>query len=365
MAYMPKVSVCSATYNHEKYVTEAIDSVLAQSLQDFELIITDDCSTDSNVQMIERFSDPRIKLIRHETNRGNMATSTTSYKQSSGQYVVSLTTDDVWEPTMLEILSRYLDENPGVLGVFAMPSYIGENSAVIPTAPVGEQPTRSRFEHLSDLFDCVNPFCCPTAMIRRSCFDKLGYFPRRLRQIHDLAYWVRMLFVGELTILPDRLLKFRLRDSDGNAGSDTSENRRRTNFEFYKVLQLYRENITSVDVLAAIFPEVKEHAFPLEARLLQFHLAHVALRRQSSPHRLFGLDLLYDLMSDEATVDYLRTTCDFDYPTLFRLEAEQPLFAYDIDGKPGSRSELELSRLFEDSQRVSNRLELLYRDLLK
>src|SRR5207302_658391 len=108
--------------------------------------------------------------------------------------------------------------------------------------------------------------------------------------------------------------KFRLRDNNANAGSDTPENRRRVNFEVYKNLQLYADHIRDIDLLCRIFPEVKEHPWPLEERLVPFHLAQIAIAEPSSVHRLFGLDLLYQLMSDRSMADYLRQRCKFDYP---------------------------------------------------
>jgi glycosyltransferase involved in cell wall biosynthesis len=360
---MPKISVCSATYNHEKYITQAVQSVLDQTCGDFELIITDDASSDGNVEKLMQFSDPRIMVLRHERNRGNMATSNTSYAQSSGNYVVSLTTDDVWEPRMLELLSDTLDKNAELLGVFGQATYIDEHGDEIDVGSSSVGVGLTRYQYLNRLFCGLNDFICPTAMIRRSCFDALGYFPRYLRQIHDLAFWIRMLFKGDLLILPDTVLKFRLRDHNLNAGSDTPANRRRANFEFYQTLRSFGENITDIQVLLSIFPEIEKHPWPLENKLVKFHLAQVALTKKSSAHRLLALDLLYECMTDMSTAEYLRTNCDFDYPALFDLEAEAPLFAYDMDGAGNDRSELELSRLLEESSRLRKHLEIYFRDL--
>lgn len=324
---MPKISICSSTYNHEKYVEEAINSVLRQSLQDFELILTDDCSTDDNVEKIKTFDDPRIRLFCHETNRGNMVASANCYKYSSGQYIAWLTTDDAYEPNMLAVLSTYLDNNPHVLGVFAQAIYVDEDGKPLDYTFGSDGIGQDRYTHLRNLFKVNNYFCCPTAMIRRSTFDMLGYFPLHLRQIHDMAYWILALFHGELAILPDKVLRFRMRANNANAGSDTPENRRRVNFEVYKNLRLYAQYIDNVDLLCKVFPEVKHHPWPLEQRLVRFHLAHVALAQPTAIHRLFGLDLLYQLMENADEAEYLRQVCRFDYPDLFALEGQKPLFA--------------------------------------
>ena len=70
---MAKISILCPSFNHQRFIAEHIKSVLNQSFKDFELIIVDDCSTDDNVAQIDKFSDPRIKLIRHEFNFRNCA----------------------------------------------------------------------------------------------------------------------------------------------------------------------------------------------------------------------------------------------------------------------------------------------------
>lgn len=343
---MPKISICSSSYNHEKYVIESLESVLAQTFQDFELIITDDASTDRNVEKIRQVQDPRITLICHEKNRGNMVAADTCYQRTSGEYITWLTTDDVWEPEMLEVLSRYLDEHPDVLGVFGQPSFIDENGHRLDHEYGAEGIGLNRFQHLRNLFNVNNYFCCPTAMIRRSAFNKVGYFHRQLRQIHDMAHWILLLFEGELAIIADKVLKFRMRANNANAGSDTPENWRRINFEVHSTLNQYAKHISSAELLLKIFPEVKEHPWPLEDGLTTFHLAHVALAQGTAVHRLFGLELLYKLMSDRETADYLLSKCSFDYPDLFRLEAEKPVFAdYSELGKSEAEMQQEIKLL--------------------
>src|SRR5262249_35444840 len=297
-----------------------------------------------------------------------MVASENCFEHSRGEYIAWLTTDDVYELHMLETLSNHLDKNPELLGVFGQPSFIDEDGNPIDyDYPTGGE-AFNRFQHLNNLFKERNYFCCPAAMIRRSTFEKLGYYPRFLRQIHDMAHWIRMLFHGELITLPDRVLKFRIRNNNANAGSETPENRRRINFEIFENLQQFVDNIRDIDLLEKVFPEVRQHQWPLEDRLVQFHLAHIALAQPSSVHRLFGLDLLYKLMSDRALADYLKSRCAFDYPDLYRLEAEKPLFAdYAEVGKGEGQLLKEIERLRQmlaDGHAHREQLENAYNDLL-
>lgn len=108
----PKISILTPSFNHEKYVGFFIESVLAQTFSDFELIIVDDYSTDRNVEEIKKFQDSRIKLIQHEFNKGINAALNTAFKQSSGEFLVFLASDDMLKSNALEVLYNAHQNNP-------------------------------------------------------------------------------------------------------------------------------------------------------------------------------------------------------------------------------------------------------------
>ena len=98
----PKVSVVIPVFNRPAAVRRAIESVLAQTCQDFEIIVVDDGSTDATAASVAAFADRRITLIRHERNRGGSAARNTGIRASSAPYVAFLDSDDEWLPTKLE-----------------------------------------------------------------------------------------------------------------------------------------------------------------------------------------------------------------------------------------------------------------------
>src|SRR5437867_6559888 len=99
---MPRVSVVLSSFNHGKYIEEAIDSVLGQTFDDFELIIWDDASTDNSWYLINQFSDPRIVTFRNaEQKRAIWGLNNAISQVVSGQYIAVHHSDDVWEPGRL------------------------------------------------------------------------------------------------------------------------------------------------------------------------------------------------------------------------------------------------------------------------
>ncbi len=322
---MPKVSILSPTYNHEKYVTEAIQSVFNQTFQDFELIVADDASTDSTVEKISKFQDKRLTLLRNEHNLGSTATSKRCWQQCSGEYIITMATDDICEPTMIETLVNYLDKHPEAMAVFGSANCIDESGNLLSDSWTDVGVGQDRFTHLQQLFKLQHPFCSIAGMFRRETLEQLGYFPLYLKQTDDMAHYIKMLFHGSMPILPDKILRYRWQANNGNISSRTPENDARLDFELFEIIDLYKENITSVDLLRKIFPEVDEYPCPLEENLIVFHLAQICLSFNYPSHRLYGLHQIYQMLKDETMAAYLKTQCNFTYADFFKLAGTQPV----------------------------------------
>ncbi|MBS3903240.1 MAG: glycosyltransferase [Anaplasmataceae bacterium] len=128
----PLVSVIMPAYNHEKFVGEAIESVLNQTLSDLELIVIDDGSTDDTVNVIKKFKDSRIKFYSQE-NRGSAATLNRGIKMAQGGYIAIINSDDVFAPERLETLLAYA-ENSGYRFVVTLLKVIDERSNILSEA---------------------------------------------------------------------------------------------------------------------------------------------------------------------------------------------------------------------------------------
>src|SRR5919106_1816578 len=109
---MPKVSVIIPTYNRVESLPLAIKSVLAQTFQDFEIIVVDDASHDNTPAVIARFNDERIRYIRHDTNKKISASRNTGVLNSRGSYIAFLDDDDEWLSEKLQLEVDLLDNSP-------------------------------------------------------------------------------------------------------------------------------------------------------------------------------------------------------------------------------------------------------------
>ena len=128
---MPLISIITPSWNVEHLIGETIDSVQAQTLGDWELLIADDCSTDNTVAVIENYAakDPRVRLIRQSRNGGPALTRQAAIEQAQGRFLAFLDSDDLWMPTKLERQIAFAREHRAALSYTAF-RRINENSSV-------------------------------------------------------------------------------------------------------------------------------------------------------------------------------------------------------------------------------------------
>lgn len=208
----PRVTVVIPCHNYEAYVGEAIQSVLAQTYQDFELIVVDDASEDHSVEAIEHAieGDSRARLIKNERNLGVAATRNRGIEAGSGEYICCLDADDIMAPILLDTLVNGLDEDGSLGIVYTAIEFIDSEGEAL-----GKQP-KWPWEYDVDQGLHVNqvPTCC---MYRRSWWERCGGYRTRFLSRHgagqeDGDLWFRMLAygAGAKKVTKDRLFKYRL-----------------------------------------------------------------------------------------------------------------------------------------------------------
>ena len=233
---MPKISVLLTSYNHSKYLRVAIDSVLNQTFQDFELIVWDDASTDNSWNIITSYTDPRIKALRSKSNSACSGCFPLISRELTGDYIAIHHSDDIWEPSKLSEQFSFLNSNPGYAAVFTNVTPIGENGEVFADKnhdyfSIFDQPNRTRHSWLNRFFYIGNCLCNPSVLMRRKDFEESGSYRYGLFQLGDFDLWVRLCLKHEIYVLPQRLTRFRIRQNEANASANKPENRIRCRFE--------------------------------------------------------------------------------------------------------------------------------------
>jgi len=197
MTHPTAVSVIMPVYNVERFIVQAVSSVLEQTFTDFELIIVDDAGSDNSIALCEAFADHRIRIVR-QANRGLAGARNTGIAEARGEFIALLDSDDAWTPAKLEQHVAHLRANPEV-GV----SYAG--SILIDEAghPIGIQQ-----RPLIGLATARNVFCGQTvqngsvpvfrraaledAALRPAGTNRIWYFDETLRRSEDVECWTRI-----------------------------------------------------------------------------------------------------------------------------------------------------------------------------
>lgn len=324
---MPKVTVVSPTYNHAKYLRRSVASVLNQTYLDFEYIISDDCSSDNTLEVLAEFNDPRLIVLANDHNAGITGNSWRCWARCTGEYLIGFTTDDEWKPNLLERLVSELDSDPELLGVFATSEFINEAGELNGEYWSDEGVGLNRYELLRAIWMQRPIFCAPTGMFRTDALRKVGYFPKHYKQINDLAGFLGILGLGNMKVLPDRLMRFRWRDDNQNTSAPTPQALSRFAFEMYQMLFYFADNVADLDMLLKIFPEARKFADPERMKIKEYYLARLALEFPHGSYKLFGLTLLHRLLADDTSANILASECNFSYPELFVLAGDASAIA--------------------------------------
>lgn len=211
---MSKVSVIIPTYNCAQYICQAVDSVLAQTYHDFELVVVDDGSTDDTKELLMRY-DKHLTYIYQE-NKGMTAARNTGIKNSSGEYIAFLDSDDIWLPNKLERQVKLLDESPEVGLVYCWHYYIDAegNRCKFWNNKIGRS-----FESGSRLFEKlieknVISGGGSTPIIRRECLGKSGMFDESIPYSGDWDLWLRISMDYIMAVIPEPLACYRVLDEN-------------------------------------------------------------------------------------------------------------------------------------------------------
>ena len=200
----PFISVVMSVYNGEKYLSEAIKSILDQSFSDFEFIIFDDGSTDDSLGIIESFNDTRIKLIKNKTNRGLTKNLIEGLNIAKGKYVARMDADDISLPDRFKTQAEYLEANSDISILGSSVIFFNDNGyEFIAYQPITNEEIKV---HLLFSFTLLHP----SVMMRIDDLRRynLNYNPEfKYSQDHDL--WVRASMRLKLANIHEPLIKMR------------------------------------------------------------------------------------------------------------------------------------------------------------
>ncbi len=201
----PSVSIVMAAKNYARFLPQAVESVLAQTFTDWELLIIDDGSTDATPAVVRPFlADPRIRYTRAD-RLGQSRAKNLGISLARGEFVAFLDADDAWEPAKVEKQLALFQDRPQVGVIYSRRSLMDESGAPLPQSRIAMLP---RGRVLEQMF-VQNHVCFSSAVVRRIVFSHVGAFDPEWDLAIDYDLWLRVARHYEFDYVDEELVRYR------------------------------------------------------------------------------------------------------------------------------------------------------------
>ncbi len=283
-----RASIITPTYNRPKWLPDAIESVLAQTYHDVEIIVVNDGSTDNTAEVLEPYMDKIVYIYKENGGQGTALNA--GIKAATGEYIGRVDDDDLFMPEKVELQIEMFQQNPGLGLVASYGQIIDSEDEIKATRKIPNFSKHGAFFSL--LQHCI--FCQPTVMVRRECFDKVGLYKNIYAEDYDM--WLRIARHYPVGVIHKPLAMYRRHDTNLSTGDRLVEKDAEINVFIREIMDSIsmEELIPGVcsiphanDVRGAIFLKHKLHK--LAGR--EFHQA-VKAEPEGLMHRFWSGKLL-------------------------------------------------------------------------
>lgn len=251
----PMVTVLMSVYNGEKFLKEAVESILNQTFDDFEFLIINDGSTDKSVEIIKEFNDERIRLINNETNLKLIASLNKGINLAKGKYIARMDCDDISMPERLENQVKFLEENKeyGLVGTWY---------EIIDAE--GNKNKKVSYPTNNDLIKLFLSLNCPLAhgsiIGRTELFKKNSYGSKTYSAVEDYELWTRISKETKIYNIPKYLFRYRVY---GESYSDTKTEKMynetlQLSKDSYKINKKYYKKLAKEQILKNMYKSEDE-----------------------------------------------------------------------------------------------------------
>ena len=260
----PLVSVITTTYNRKQYLRQCLNSIMAQTYTNFEVIIVDNFSNYDIKLLLNSYNDNRIKLIQNNNKGKYVINRNIGIKLSKGDFIAFCDDDDLWHPKNLKFkIKRFIDDNS--IGMITSKEGIinelGENTGITTHKWVN----KNHFVTFENLF-FKNVGSPSAAIIRKKCFNEIGYFDEsdNSKNIEDIDYWLRLSLKFKIFYLNQVLGYFRIHDKNESYINDTQILN-----SFFLRKKLFKEKN---EEFSSFYMRAKYHIVKLKIKIILFYL---------------------------------------------------------------------------------------------
>jgi hypothetical protein len=218
---MPLLSFIVLSYNYRDYIQTTLRSILAQTVQDFEVVVVDDCSTDDSREVVQSFTDPRIRLLVNPRNLGGAASYNLAVQAARGEWLVNLDADDWIAPEKCAVQLAILAGDPGIDIIGSWVHVVGADGMPHPDAAMIESMVnRTHALNVVESWIGQNPLSRSSVMMRRSAHLRIGLDDVTMVRAPDYELWTRALAAGCRFALAQQQLTFQRIQASGVTHAD-------------------------------------------------------------------------------------------------------------------------------------------------
>ncbi len=207
------ISIIIPAYNSAKYLPETIDSILAQGMRDYEIIIIDDGSTDNTREVIDKFN-AKIKYI-YQKQKGAAAARNRGIRNSRGDYIAFLDADDIWLPQKIRLQMQYFNNNPEISIIYTDAQVFDERGLIWHSANRHMRMYSGKIYYKLFLENFIHT---SSVILKRACLERVGLFDESLGPCEDYEFWLRLARDYEFAFINKPLVKYRLSSNSFSRG---------------------------------------------------------------------------------------------------------------------------------------------------
>lgn len=242
----PLLTICVPTYNSARFLEKSLKSILNQDYPNFEVIVSDNASTDNTEEIVKSFSDKRTKFRKNPVTIGlTCANCNECMKEVKSEFMAFYHSDDIYEKDITTKEMDFLVSYPEAGAVFTLGVLIDENDKTISEFQLPRELRKKELYNFADIFKTLLksgkcPIICPTFMTKKSVFNKVGLFKEKdFGRAADVEMWLRILKEYPIGILDENLIKYRVGKNKDAVKYDYLRTKKA---DFFSVMDHYIKN---------------------------------------------------------------------------------------------------------------------------
>lgn len=309
------VTIIGLCYNHEAFLSKSIISILNQSYSNIELILVDDCSSDYSVKILEQFNDDRIKVIKHDFNKGINRGIEEAAIIAKGDYVLLFATDDLLTENCVE---NSLKEIGDYDILFQNLQYINYEGDSVTSSLFGKIQENDKYKALKTMFYTENVFYSPGMLIKKTQFLNILPLDNSISLFQDYKINIQLLINNEFKISESKNVIYRVPSQKSGLSFCNDSTIISSSLQQNSLMNAFL-SIPDIKMLKMIFGDCVDHYKDLPNKAIPYILGMLALKSDNLYKKLWGYNIISNFINNYENYEMLNRKIGFSYKDFLQL----------------------------------------------